>query len=79
MFKCTSCLKEFKQKSHLKTHIFAEHKGIRFDCSLCGKEFKRKGSLGRHLVGKIFDTLRQLFLKISNSFSNFQPQISSFH
>ena len=72
MFKCTSCLKEFKQKSHLKTHIFAEHKGIRFDCSLCGKEFKRKGSLARHLVGKTFG---KKFYKFSNPYIIFSVGI----
>ena len=54
LYKCPSlgCLFKTKEKSHMKSHNEAKHKGVRFDCSLCPYQTPYKKSLRRHIETK---------------------------
>ena len=52
-FKCEVCLKHFKQKRNLDSHLLNNHtvdkNGNKFNCKLCGEEFEVQHSLRIHI------------------------------
>ena len=54
LYKCPSlgCIFKTKEKSHMKSHNEAKHKGVRFDCSFCPYQTPYKKSLRRHIETK---------------------------
>jgi CRISPR/Cas system CMR-associated protein Cmr3 (group 5 of RAMP superfamily) len=48
-WKCKLCERSVKLKSHIKSHIEANHiEGISLPCNMCGKQFRSRASLQVH-------------------------------
>ena len=54
LYKCPSigCIFKNKDKYHMKSHIEAKHKGVRFDCSFCQYQTPYKKSLRKHIEAR---------------------------